>query len=310
MKTNSLFLTVVFAAALLGVSVPQGHSQIGGYYNAAITNGYNFLANPFDATDNNITNVISAFPAPPDGTAVYLWNIANQSFDPPAVFYSTNGWSRNFNVPPGLGFVLSSTSAWTLTFVGTILQGFQTNFVAGTNGFCLLGSHFPVSGNFADATMTNFPAVDGANVYLFRPESQSYSNAYTYFGISTNRIYGWFDPDGVVLGTNGPTIAIAQGFFLQDPGPPTNWVQNYTASSTQPQSLAARSGPSGVSLRRVGIIGGKLTLQVNNPTGNSYSVWSSADGRSWTSLASGQTGLTWTGPPPLGRQGFYKVTSP
>src|SRR5690349_11146844 len=75
-----------------------------GYVNVAMTNGYTLVVNPLNNANNSVTNVI---PSPPEGTRVWLWNVTNQVFDPPATFTDTTlGWTTNLLLTPGRGFVV------------------------------------------------------------------------------------------------------------------------------------------------------------------------------------------------------------
>ncbi len=273
------------------------HGQILGYQPVSIVAGYNFLANPFNTGDNTLASVISPS-SPPAGTAVYLWNVTTQQFAAPAL-YSTNGWSTNLSVPPGTGFVLSSPAAWTLTFIGLVPQGSYTSAYAGGSKFSLLASYYPASEALTGPDML-FPRLDSQNVFLYDPSRRDFADACTYYAG-----YGWFDPAGR-FGTAGPVISIAQSFFAQNLGPDTNWVQTSTgfgAKSVGQSSSQAR-------LQSARVSGGKVTLSILNPGGSAYHVEFSADGSLWTTLATNQTGTSWTGPVPEHPPGFYRLTKP
>src|ERR1051326_2416552 len=146
-KTPAFYLCAV---ALLA-SFQRGACQVYGlcpigYANVAMTPGYNFVANPFNWDNTNSISTVLVNPNPPDGAKVYVWDITNQFFLPPATFSSsngTNGWDTNFLLPPGKGFVFYTTAPWTNTFVGYIdpCPG-ETNFIriAGGNKFSLVRS--------------------------------------------------------------------------------------------------------------------------------------------------------------------------
>ena len=133
MITKSKFFSIVLTVICLEALLPAGRCQIYGYLTIPMVGGYNFVANPFDTADNTLASVVS-LSSPPVGTAVYLWDEANQQYAAPSLL-TTNGWSANFSVPPGTGFVISSTSSWTLTLTGIVLEGTRTHFYAGTNKF-------------------------------------------------------------------------------------------------------------------------------------------------------------------------------
>jgi hypothetical protein len=227
-----------------------------------------------------------------------LWNVTNQQYCAPS-FYSANGWSTNYIVSPGTGFVLSSTSWWTLTLSGTLPEGTRTNFYAGTNKFSLLASYFPASEALAGLDM-GFPGLEGENVFLYNTTNRNFSDAFTYY-----IPYGWFDPSGT-FGVSGPVINIAQSFFAQNLGANTTWVQFSVDSSLMTSSLSG----SKTSLRSIRAAGGKVILSILNPGGATYSVQFSADRSSWTTVAKNQTGTTWAGSVPGGPQGFYRLANP
>jgi hypothetical protein len=297
MKTGFLFRSIALAAVGLAISLPRGLCQTVGYIPVPISTGYNFVANQFDAGNNTLTNVVSPS-SPPLGTAVYLWNVTNQQFNTPSVF-STNGWSTNFNLPPPTAFVVSSPSAWTLTFNGRILQGNFTTYYAGSNKFSLLASSLPISQELAGTNMA-FPRLEGENVFRYDPTKQNFSDAFTYY-----TGYGWFDPDGLAS-TNGPVINGGESFFAQNLGASVNWFQTYGGSTPSRMSVAG----AGATVQSIRVAGGTVTLGILNPAGTVFSVQFSVDGNSWTTLAANQTGTTWRGPLPAGPRGYFRLANP
>jgi hypothetical protein len=295
MRIRTYFLCTALAAVFFEAPLPTASCQVVGYATVPIAAGYNFVANPFDTGDNTLTAVVSpSYPAL--GTAVYLWNVTNQQYAAPSV-YSANGWSTNFNVPPGTGFVISSVSSWSLTFYGNVPVGTSTTFYAGTNKFSLLASHIAISEGLAGTNMT-FPGLEGENVFVYNITNRNFSDACTFYAG-----YGWFDPNGT-FGVSGPVINIAQSFFAQNLGASTNWVQTYHDSGLMSQ-FGLQAG-----IRSIHAAAGMVVLSILNPGGTTYSIQFSADRSSWTTLAANQTGATWTGPIPSKPQGFYRVTNP
>jgi hypothetical protein len=308
LNRKSLLLASGLAIAALAGSRQQGQGNVVGYANVPLANGYNFLVNPFNAATNSLNYVLSTAP---DGARVYLWDLSNQAFTPPSTFSAaTSKWDINYTIPPGTGFVMQVTQSWTNTFIGDVLEGSLTNFVAGTNKYSLLGSKVPFSGALGDTNTLAFRGTDGDNVYTFSTASQSYSDAFTYF-----RGFGWFDP-GQGVNTNGPVINIGQSFFVQNPGRDTNWVKQFTvphftvpSSSLLSKSRTTSSTSASPDIRSLATDGKDITLQILNPSGAPYDVQFSADGFSWKTVAAKQTGASWTGPCPGGPQGYYQVTS-
>jgi hypothetical protein len=67
---------------------------------------------------------------------------------------------------------------------------------------------------------------------------------------------------------------------------------------------------SKTSIQSIHAVEGKVTLNILNPKGITFNVQFSADRSFWTTLATNQTGTTWTGPAPSTPQGFYRLTNP
>ena len=301
-RLKSAIRRLLLSLALAGFS-GSAQANIVGFANVVVTNGYNFIANPFDAgPDNSLTNII---PIAPEGSEVFLWDTTNQVFTGPTDYSASNpGWSDNYLLPPGRGFVLWVGAKYTNTFVGNVELGFLTNFIAGTNKFTLTASKAPIITNL---TYLGFPLIDGGNVYVFSAPRQTYLDAFTCFNG-----FGWFDPKGA-SSTNGPLIGVGQSFFAQNPGPDTNWVFNNPAppsSPPPPQTLAAAGTSAGPSIQHLAVNSQKVTLQISNPGGTPYNIQFSSDGTTWQTVARKQTSGQWTEPYRNGRQGYYQVVQP
>jgi hypothetical protein len=303
MKTKPAIFTIgLIAIVLAGALRPAAGRNIVGYGNVALTNGYNFVTDHFYVEPNNsITNVI--YTNAPDGTRVYLWDATNQIFLPPSTYHTNNGWDRDYDLSPGKGFVIYAPVGWTNVFVGSLITGTLTNFIAGSNKFSLLGCKLPFAGQLSPDL--NLPGTDGDSVYLFRGTNQSFTDAFKYFSG-----FGWFDPNGVA-GTGGPYVNVFESFFIRNPGPGTNWVIVLNLFSTPSQkSLAAASGATAPAISRISLRGGSVTLQIANPTSGLYDVQFSGDGLSWSTIATKQTGVSWSGPSRGGALGYYRLTNP
>ena len=304
MKAKSIVLSVALAALGL-LAMRQNASAIAGVYYVAMTNGYNFVANQLIATDasgatnNTLTNVVIA---PPEGTRAYTYNVTNQAFLPPAIYHTNGGWTTNFDCSPGKGFVIYANSQWSNTFVGQVPTGYLTNFVRGSNAFSLIAAEIPLNGRLiADL---NFPGTDGDDLFLFRTIPQVYSDAITFF---TN--YTWFDPQGPP-GPADPTVKLGESFFLQNPGPGTNWVIFFDPLGgpvANPKAVTTADSPS-IGHLRVSL--GKATLDVLNPGGGGYNVQFSSDATSWKTVATNQTATVWTGTYAGTARGYYQVVRP
>jgi hypothetical protein len=152
---------------------------------------------------------------------------------------------------------------------------------------------------------TLFALPDGQNVYIFSTPSQRYLDAFTYF-----YGYGWFDPDGVV-NADGPVINAGQCFFIQNPGPDTYWLRNFTVATSlsSPSPLAVGSSTEPV-IRRISVGGHKITLEILNAGAKAYDVQFSSDGQKWKTVARNRTGSIWRGTDPGGAQGYFRLVNP
>ncbi len=299
MRIKTPLLAAVVALRLLELSCCSG---IVGYVNVPLPPGYSFVANPLDNNDNGLNTII---PEAPDGTRTYVWSVTDQVFLPPATFHTNTippGWTTNFDLPPGKGFVLFVPYSWKHTFVGTVLEGWLTNFVAGGSKFSLIGNMPPVSSSMSGI---RFPRLDGGEVFLFRRGTQKFSNAYNYF-----HGFGWFDPDGAD-GTNGPLCTVAESFFVRNPGPDTNWIQNFNVPRgiALPSSLPVSQASAGPMIEQIVVASGMVTLRVENPGGQPYDVQFSTDGREWVTVATNQVSELWVSPVRNATCGYYKISN-
>src|SRR5262249_31100524 len=131
MKIRSWWLLLIFLGTL---GIPSSRADVSvnvvGYANIAMPIGYILVANPFDASPSNTLNAVMTN-GTPGGTRVYPWNNTNQAFTAPSTFITGLGWDINYDISPGKGFMVLSSITWTQTFVGNVLQGNLTNFIAG-----------------------------------------------------------------------------------------------------------------------------------------------------------------------------------
>ncbi len=294
MKTKrQVCLAAAAAVAIMGLTVRADAAVVHGYVNKSLKPGFNFVANPLDSPpSNSIQSVLSPVP---DDTWVWFWDVTNQTFTAPSVFYTGSGWSTNLTLPPGRGFVISVPYAWTITFVGDVYIGTQTNFLVGSNRLTLAASIVPQS---LPLSLMAFPGADGMLVYFWDFEAQNYRDADTFFDG-----YGWHCPTG----TNGPAPAVAEPFFVQNPGPDTNWVRTFVLNSLPARTKASAATQSDLGVRKVRINAGTVTLELLNPDHESYDVQFAADFCNWTTIATNQTGLAWTGACPRAAQGGFQI---
>jgi hypothetical protein len=316
MKTKSLFLKMALATAVLAGVSQRTDAQsnvyslnVVGYINIAIAHGYTFVANQLNNSNNWLSTVI---PSPPLGTRVFLWQGQAQGWLM-SDYVEDNFGNTNWTVPDALltvgkGFIVQNNSSTTLiTIVGGVPQGNLTNPIPGNGEFSLLASMVPQSLPLlgADPSGLSFPAIDGATVYFFNEANQLYLDPYTHCSG-----YGFFDPAGLVP-ISGPSPRVGQCFWVQNPGPATNWVRNFTVQrpASRPTVLAAKT-TAVPAVQGITVSAGRATLKILNVSGVPYTVQFSNDRVIWNTVATNQTGGTWTGPCPGGAQGFYQAVNP
>jgi hypothetical protein len=129
----------------------------------------------------------------------------------------------------------------------------------------------------------------------------SFIDAYTYFAS-----WGWHDPAGRA-GPEGPEIEICRSFFVQHPGSDTEWVRQFSVMAPPPGDPNGTRRPA---LRRISVSNTAITLSVSNPDGATYLVQFSTDRNTWQTIATAQTGTTWTGSRPSGAVGFFQLAMP
>jgi hypothetical protein len=232
MRTKRLLIAAAALAA--GVLSSQAQSNvysanIVGYVNQPIPLGFNLLVNPLNTGASNGVNEV--FGNLPDGSTVLTWtgNSFSVAIYDTTIGISANNWyqSDGFTplnaiptVPPGKGFFFSPGTVVTNTFVGTVVPApGATNSLAIPNGFSIVGSVLPVSGDVTNSAI-NLPLPDGAAVLKWAGNHYVTYIYDTTIGISANN---WYLSDGFTPGPV-PSIAVAEGFFF-NPGVAVNWTQ-------------------------------------------------------------------------------------
>lgn len=164
---------LIAAIACVTIFNAQGQSNvyainIVGYVNRAFGIGESLFANPLSANPNNTLSTLFSPSSTPYGTQISLWNPTSGLFDTTSTLefdgISAINWSVNFTLNPGTGARLTAPSAFTNTFVGTVLNragGFFTDgdqsmvspLFGGPNDIYLIGDKTPV-------------AASGENIFL------------------------------------------------------------------------------------------------------------------------------------------------
>jgi hypothetical protein len=160
MRTKTLLIAAVLGAAGLASASAQVTSvNAVGYVNKDLAAGLNLISNPLSNGGNAIGEVI---PVAPSGTVVFFWNGAGYDSSEFVVIPGVlSGWQPEIGLPVGDGFFIQSPEATTITFVGEVLQGADSNKDVPA-GLSIQGSTVPVAGTLSDH---GFPAGSGDVVF-------------------------------------------------------------------------------------------------------------------------------------------------
>ena len=149
MKTTIRVLVCLFC-----ILAAHPARAITGYYNQSFYTGYNLFQDSFLSDNAALSNIF--FPAStPVGTKVSLWNPTLNAFDITSEYLGGSVWTINFSLTPGTGAQLYTPSAFTNTFVGTVVNRDGTILnsesvvepppFTGPAGLYLLGDKLPVN---------------------------------------------------------------------------------------------------------------------------------------------------------------------
>jgi hypothetical protein len=160
MRTKTLLIAAVLGAAGLASASAQVTSvNAVGYVNKDLSAGLNLISNPLSNGANGIGEVI---PTAPAGSVVFAWNGAGYDSSEFVVIPGVlSGWQPEISVPVGDGFFFQSPEDTTITFVGEVLQGDDSNKDVPA-GLSIQGSTVPVAGTL---TEHGFPAGSGDVVF-------------------------------------------------------------------------------------------------------------------------------------------------
>jgi hypothetical protein len=167
------------------------------------------IANQLNTTNNTIASLI---PGGPAGAQLYKYNGGYTAyvFDDVDLVWTPNG---NATLNPGEGCFYKSPSATTLTFVGEVLQGSQTNTLP-INLLAMRSSIVPQQGKIT----TDLLAPGEAGDQLYR-----YAGGYSAFV---------FDDVDLVWTPTEPTINVGEAFFYKKASTATQsrWIRNFTVN--------------------------------------------------------------------------------
>ncbi len=177
-----------------------------GYVNKTYTPGFTIIANPLNATNNTIANIL---PNAPFFATVYRY--VNGNYDPANSYFGA--WTDpNMLLAPGQGAWLYVPAGpnYTNTYVGEVLQGSLTNTLIA--GFNLVGTKVPQQGGVQ--TVHNVVPAFFDTVYRYDSGVQDYYPSQSYFG-------SWSPSE--------PDIAVGEGFWYYNAsGADNNWVRNFS----------------------------------------------------------------------------------
>jgi hypothetical protein len=212
------------AAGVAGAMAQNVYSvNVVGYVNVPIfgngtanhgTGLYTLIANPLDASNGGANpggNTLSNLFQTPNNFDEFLqWNGTN-AFN--ISTYEFGSWTANYTVAPGTGGFYQTTSPYTNTFAGTVLQGSLTNSIK--SGFQVVGNQVPVTAdvvsNGLSANLNNFDEV------LVWNEADNSGNGG--FDIYTYEFGGW--------SPSTPVMSPGQAVFT-DTASGDVWVQTFT----------------------------------------------------------------------------------
>ena len=194
--------TLLIAAVLGAVGIATASAQVTsvnavGYVNKSLNAGLSLISNPLSNGGNSIGEVI---PSAPIGAQVF-------KFENGAFVSSTflGVWAPDLDLPVGVGFYINVDSATTITFVGEVLQGADSNKEVPA-GLSIQGSLVPQEGTLGSL---DFPADVGDTAFSF--DGTTFA-ANTFLGV-------WAPED--------PALGIADALFI-DKGAAGNWDRNFS----------------------------------------------------------------------------------
>jgi len=291
-------LTGIVVILLVG-SLEQSHGVVG-YVNVAIRQGLNLITNPLDIDGTGTNNNANTFLGTnaPEGTCFYRFDPSTQNYLPAVTYLSGFGWcpvSRSLSDPilnlnPGEAFWIESpTGNWNFTFVGNVLQGTLINRLPAN--YSLKADMVPVGGRLE--TDLKFPPRLSDQVWKWTGAS-----------FDPSSFAGAWDP-------GQPTMAVAEGFILwRDPPQATQanwWVQNFQVNFAA--SVAPDGSSGGSQIQSIKLQDSEVILDIAGPTTSTYDIQFSADGISWSTIATGVKGKKWKTRYLGGTRGFYQLVS-
>jgi hypothetical protein len=180
-------------------------ANVMGYSTTTLPPGFSMIANPFDAGNNSISELLKDLP---DGAKLNKFD--TRFFQLTENFFRGGRWSNpNEKLAPGEGaIVLNPTSDYkSLSFVGNVMQGNLS--VPVPSGFSIRSSLVPQPGRLhADL---GFPIAEGDVIHLYDRDRQKYI-LYPY--------------DAEKWAANPPIVSVGESFWVAKTSP-GNWTRSF-----------------------------------------------------------------------------------
>jgi len=216
MKTKTSILAALFAFAGGASLMAQVYSvNVVGYVNVTVPTGFSMIANQLDTTDKKISTLLPWGSVPP-GTTVWKWNgttLVSRYMDDLDQAWAPDG---NLTVGPGDGLFINNTSGstFTITFVGEVLQGTQTNAMSA--GFNIVSSKVPQAGA---VNTLGFPEVGGATIWKY-VNNGSGGGGY---------VSAYYDDLDLAWNPAPPTVGVGESFWAKMPSN-ANWTRTFNVN--------------------------------------------------------------------------------
>jgi hypothetical protein len=214
MKAKSLLLAgaVVFASAAGAMAQGTVFSvNAVGFVNKTFqAQQFTLAANPLVAADNSLN---ALFASAPDGTQIFKFNPATQSFQSAVKFATIGFLPSGINLVPGEAAYVKNNSAsdFTITFVGNVNQGSLTNSLV--PGFNMVSSQVPQAGGI----QTDLGYQPGASDQVFKFSAGAFSS----FLYLTSGNGLWLPSE--------PHIAVGEGVFVKR-NLAGNWTRTFSVN--------------------------------------------------------------------------------
>ncbi len=217
MKTRTLLIIASLHVFGVTAGMPQAQQdEAVGFINLVLLPGYNLVANQLNgAPDNLLTTIFTHLPAE---TQVLRFNNGVNNYE--LEIFTGNDWIKADGSPgtlsanPGAGaFVFNPDSEdVVLTLVGSVPEGPNLS-ISLPSGFSMISFVLPRAVSLS--VENGFPQIPGSQVIFWDPITQNYEEPIFNEGTM------WIRADGTEI--PAPTVAVGQGFFFFNPGPPARW---------------------------------------------------------------------------------------